>query len=306
MSPKVPVIVGPTAAGKTALSLQLADLLNCQIISADSRQIYKYMNIGTAKVETEIQKRIPHHFIDIRDPDSYYSAGMYSKEARIKIDEIQQQNILPVIVGGSGLYIRALVDGIVELNAKDKEVRSELDKELDISGLAALYSELQKIDPAYASKISQNDPQRILRALEVFRVTNIPFSEWQAQKPVSAAIEPFFIGVTSPREVLYQRINNRVDQMFENGLIDEVRELENRGFSRNLNALNTVGYKEVFAHLSEEITYGEMVELIKRNTRRYSKRQMTWFNSDERIQWFTISAANELTKIARQIRQSII
>lgn len=300
---KVAVIVGPTAVGKTDLSIQLAKEFGGEVVSADSRQFFRYMDIGTAKVSKKLQKEIVHHFIDILDPSEYYSAGMFARDARIKIAEIQKDRALPIVVGGSGLYIRALVDGIFELDAKDKELRHALDQRVEAEGLPALYAELQSIDPQYAEKLSQQDKQRILRAIEVYQLTGRSFSEWHKDKTQAAEFEPVFIGLNTERNLLYTRINERVDQMFQAGLIKEVKQLIQLGFGRGLNALNTVGYKEVFAWLAHEISETEMVELIKRNTRRYAKRQMTWFNSDERIHWFDAGDSLRLDEICHIVKQ---
>ncbi len=250
---KVPIIVGPTAVGKTDLSILLAKTYGGEIISADSRQIFRYMDIGTAKVDKELQKEIRHHFIDILDPSDYYSAGMFARDARNKIAEIQKKDILPIVVGGSGLYIRALVDGIFELDAKDADLRDTLDQRVEEEGLSVLYSELKQVDPHYAAKLSVHDKQRILRALEVYQLTGRSFSEWHETKPQAASFEPVFIGLNAERELLYKRINDRVNRMFKLGLVSEVNNLIQLGFGRQMNALNTVGYKEVFYWLDQEI-----------------------------------------------------
>ena len=306
MDIKVPVIVGPTAVGKTALSLHLASKTNCQIISADSRQIYKYMDIGTAKVTVAEREKIPHHFIDILEPDVYFSAGKYATAARSKIESLLHDGIIPVVVGGSGLYIRALTDGIVEFNAKDETLRKELLQRIEKYGLVSLYEQLKQVDANYAAKISGNDQQRILRALEVFLVTGRNFSDWHTQEPEPAPFNLQFYGLNSPRQILYERINQRVEFMIKSGLVEEVSKIVKMGFDRELNSLNTVGYKEVLAYLNDEIKYIEMVELIKRKSRRYAKRQLTWFNSDKRIQWFNVESEQDLAPIANLIFKNLI
>ena len=297
----VPIITGPTASGKTALSLLLAKKLNGEIISADSRQFYKYMNIGTAKVSPEERAAVPHHFIDILEPNEYYSAGMFASDAREKISDLQQKSICPIVVGGSGLYIRALTDGIFEFDTSFESERKILLERVEAEGLHTLYEELKKCDPSYAAKVSSNDKQRITRALEVFLATGRTFSDWHKEKTDPADFEPLFIGLRLEREMLYTRINNRVDQMLEQGLVKEVEHLLAMGFSQELNALNTVGYKEVFAFLDQELTYSEMAELIKRNTRRYAKRQMTWFNAETRMQWHHCPTTAEQQALAKTI-----
>ncbi|RLD14020.1 tRNA (adenosine(37)-N6)-dimethylallyltransferase MiaA [candidate division KSB1 bacterium] len=306
MKRKVHFIVGPTAVGKTFLSERIAEHLAVEIISADSRQIYRYMDIGTAKPDVALRKKVRHHFIDICDPDAYYSAGMFGREARQTVKQILERGNRPLVVGGSGFYIKAMVDGIFELETKDEAVRAELDERLQKEGLPALYDALQKVDPVYAAKISPNDRQRILRSLEVYRITGRPFSSFHRQKPVQADFEPVFWGLDMERKALYARINRRVDQMLSQGLIDEVQALLERGYSPELNALNTVGYKEVIQYLKNELTLDEMTERIKRNSRRYAKRQFTWFRADKRIRWQTIQTADDLEKLAKKIVREVV
>ena len=301
MNKKVPIITGPTVSGKTALSLLLAKELKGEIISADSRQFYKDMDIGTAKIRPEEQEGIPHHFIDILEPSDYYSAGMFAGDAREKISELQEKGICPIVVGGSGLYIKALTEGIFEFDADFEPLRKTLLERVDAEGLQTLYAELKAYDPAYAEKVSANDKQRITRALEVFLATGRTFTDWHNEKTEPADFEPVFIGLKMEREILYERINKRVDKMIEDGLIEEVKALQEKGFTSEMNALNTVGYKEVFAHLSGELNRYEMSELIKRNTRRYAKRQMTWFKSQTSLHWFEVSDENSLPAICEKI-----
>jgi tRNA dimethylallyltransferase len=298
---KVHIIVGPTAVGKTALSLLIAEKRAVEIISADSRQIYRYMDIGTAKVSPEVRRQVPHHFIDICTPDEYYSAGMFGKQARQTVEEIVRRGKIPLVVGGSGFYIRALVDGIFELDARDESLRRQLEQRLQNEGLSALYRELQKVDPTYAAKISANDRQRILRSLEVFYVTGKPFSAWHEQKPEPAPFEAVFWGLTAERATLYRRINERVLRMLQEGLEEEVRRLLEMGYSPQLNALNTVGYKEVIEYLDGKFSRETMIELIQRNSRRYAKRQLTWFRADSRVHWHEVADTGDLKEIAEKI-----
>ena len=306
MSKTVYFIVGPTGIGKTYLSKLIADLVPLEIVSADSRQIYRYMDIGTAKPDVEFRKKVPHHFIDICNPDDYYSAGLFGKEARMVIDQIFSKGKIPLVVGGSGFYIKALVDGIFDLEVRDQEIRKRLENELNQLGLPALYERLKKIDPSYAQKIAKNDRQRILRALEVYYVTEKPFSYFHQQKTTPASFKAIFWGLIMERQKLYEQINQRVQLMLDQGLVDEVVRLLNMGFSPQLNALNTVGYKEVIAYLENKISYSEMVDLIKRNTRRYAKRQLTWFKADPRIQWSQINDHNDLERLADKIKNTLI
>ncbi len=297
----VPIIVGPTAVGKTALSVLLAKKMDAEIVSADSRQIFKYLDIGTAKVSADIQREIPHHFIDILTPDQYYSAGMFGKEARIKLSEIQARQKWAVVVGGSGLYINALVDGIFELDKKDRDLQQRLRNRLEHEGFDVLFDELRDADPEYAAKLNRNDKQRMLRGIEVFLQTGRNLTEWRNQSTTPADFKAIYFGLEMKREDLNARINQRVDEMFSAGLVEEVKKIIELGYHKDLNALNTVGYKEVFAYLESTISFDEMKELIKRNSRRYAKRQMTWFRSNEKIRWFQVENENDLESIGIQI-----
>lgn len=284
----VPVLVGPTAVGKTALSLDLAELLDAEIVSADSRQVYRYMDIGTAKPTPEERRRVPHHFIDVRDPDEYYSAGEYGREARRAIQELLDKGRLPIVVGGSGFYLRALFDGLFEPRISDPEVKERIRQRIREEGLQSVYEYLRRVDPESAERIHPNDEQRIVRALEVYEIAGRPMSSFFAEKPEPAPFASVWIGLERDREELYQRINRRVEEMFHAGLVDEVRGLLERGYSPSLNALRTVGYREVIEHLQGHYDLERAVYLVKRNTRRYAKRQLTWFRKERRIQWVPV------------------
>jgi len=297
----VPFIIGPTGIGKTEISVQIAKKLPIEIISADSRQIYKFMDIGTAKPPPEILKIIPHHFINHLSPNEYFSAGMYGKEARNKINQILDIKKIPLVVGGSGLYIQALIDGFSEINVIDQHIRDSLHKRLTIQGVEKLHTELESVDPALAKKLKMKDKQRILRGLEVFYATGIPLSQLQLNKPDPASFNPVMIGLEADRDFLYNKINNRVDEMMKKGLVDEVRQLKDMGFSGEDNALNTVGYKEIINYLRNTYELGELVDKIKINSRRYAKRQITWFRRDDRIEWLKINEFDRLEYVVEQI-----
>ena len=303
--PIVPIIVGPTAIGKTYLSMLLAEKIHSEIVSADSRQIYKYMDIGTAKVDKASQKKVLHHMIDICNPDEYFSAGMYSKLTRKIIDRIIKQGKLPIVVGGSGFYISALLDGIFDMQIHDPEIREQLQIRAENEGLDSLYQELTQYDPDYALKISSNDKQRIFRSLEVYLTTGQPFSEWHKQKSNPAEFQYRMIGLNTDRKQLYQRIEERVEKMIDLGLIDEVKHIKALGYNKDLTALKTVGYKEVFLYLYNKIDFDTMVIQIKQNTRRYAKRQLTWFRRDERIKWIEASNMEELNQAVDQLLNQI-
>ncbi len=301
MKPIVPIIVGPTGIGKTNLSILLAERLPLEIVSADSRQIYRKLDIGTAKPEREIRERIRHHFIDIIDPSEYFSSGRFAKLARRTVKQIQRRDKIPLIAGGSGFYVKSLIDGIFEIEIQDHKIRDSLKQRIDSEGAESLYEELKKIDPALALKIKPRDKQRIVRGLEVYLITGKRLSELQERESEPADFEPYFIGLTMERKQLYNRINLRVDKMLDDGLLVEVLYLKNLGYHSGMNALNTVGYKEVFSYFDNDISYDKMVDLIKRNTRRYAKRQYTWFNREGRIQWFDLDRGLSLESLADTI-----
>lgn len=301
MSKKVLLIVGPTAVGKTEVSLQLAKLLDAEIVSADSRQVYKYMDIGTAKPTQEQRARVCHHFIDIKYPDEYYSSGQYGREARHCIEEIFERGKQPIVVGGSGLYIRALVDGFFEPKVSELRVKNDLKRQVSEKGISIMYEKLRSVDPETANRLHTTDTQRILRALEVFEITGEPFSKFLEHKPKPADFHPVFIGLTLDRQQLYSKIESRVDKMFACGFLDEVKELKRRGYEPILNALQTVGYKEAFLFLNGKIDFSEMVGLIKQKSRNYAKRQMTWFKKDSRINWLDLNSFKSEIDLAKYI-----
>jgi len=297
----VPFIVGPTGIGKTALSLHIAERLPIEIVSADSRQIYRLLHIGTAKPSREILDQIPHHFINFLRPDEYFSAGMFSQVGRRVIDQIHKRERVALVVGGSGLYIRALVDGLHNIDVRDEKIRSSLRKRLLREGVDILYQELKQIDPVLAAKIEKNDKQRIIRGLEVYLKTGKKMSVLQESETKSASFYPLMFGLRAERNYLYQKINQRVEDMFEQGLLAEAANLKISGFNSMLNSLNTVGYKEIFEYLNEKCSFDEMIEAIKRNSRHYAKRQLTWFNKDKRIKWLEIDQNTDFALLADEI-----
>ncbi|MGA9120185.1 MAG: tRNA (adenosine(37)-N6)-dimethylallyltransferase MiaA [Bacteroidota bacterium] len=299
----VVAIVGPTASGKTALAIDLAKGVGGEIISADSRQVYRHLDIGTAKPTLEERAGIPHHFLDILDPGEEYNAGIFGEQARNTIDALFARGIPPIVVGGSGLYIKSLIDGFFDGPGGDPEFRSAMEKRLKRDGISSLLEELRLVDPVTAGRIDPTKPRRIIRALEVHHITGTPLSTVQELRKPAITYRTIQIGLLLERKHLYERINRRVDEMIERGLINEVAWLKAKGYRRDLNALNTVGYAEVFAHLAGEISEGEMVRLIKRNTRRYAKRQMTWFSADRRVKWFPAESVKTLPLIPEILRE---
>jgi tRNA dimethylallyltransferase len=297
------IIIGPTASGKTSLSIHLAQQLNGEIVSADSRQFFRYMDIGTAKPTIQEREQVIHHCIDILDPDAYFSAGEYCHLARKIIYEILDRKTYPIVVGGSGLYIQSLVDGIFPGKYKDQKIREKLKRDAAEKGIHYLYNRLKQVDSYAAQHIHPNDQKRLIRALEVYEITSFPISQMQKNQTESAHFEPIFWGLNWPRDVLYKRINQRVDTMIQNGLIDEVVTLQRMGYGPDLNSLDSVGYKEVFAYLNHKIKYEEMIDLIKRNTRRFAKRQMTWFGRDTRIHWIDLVQPVDWSSIVDRVLQ---
>lgn len=272
-------IVGATASGKTAYSIELAKKINGEIISADSRLVYKGFDIACAKPSIEERDGIPHHIMDIVEPEFDYSAGLYEIDAKKCIEDIISRGKTPIIVGGTGLYYRVLLEHYSLPKVEpDYAYREELKKE----ETAELYSRLTKLDSVCAEKIDSNDKKKIIRALEVIHITGKPMSEVQGQKEAEYKVE--WIGRNFPREILYDRINSRVDIMFENGIIDETKELLRR-HGRIPNILYTIGYQEVIAYLDGTLTLEEAKDKLKQNTRNYAKRQLTWFRKNENIKW---------------------
>ena len=297
----IPCLIGPTAVGKTAVAIVLAQARGWEIISADSRQVYRYLNVGTAKPIRSELASVPHHFIDIRNPDEIYSAGEFAREARVSISEILARGKIPMIVGGSGLYIRALTQGFFEPPISNRSVQRELKQRAQQEGVAVLHAELAKVDAESAARLHPNDVHRIVRALEVFYTSGRPLSEFLKNETASTPYDFYFTGLSMPREELYNRIDLRVDNMIENGLVDECRKLLERGYSPELNALQTVGYKEVFAFLAKKLDEQKMIDEIKRHTRNYAKRQMTWFRKNPNPRWVERSAKDAVESIAQLV-----
>jgi len=295
------IITGPTASGKSALSLELARKTGGEIVSADSRQVFRYMDIGTAKPSPSERAEIPHHCIDLLDPDAPFSAGEYAAMARSAIDRILARKRLPIVAGGSGLYIQALVDGFFPGNYRDFSVRERLRQEAAESGSEGLYRRLELSDPRAAAKIHPNDLKRIIRALEVIEIAGKPVSRIRGEETLPAVFRTCFWGIEWPREVLYSRIDTRVDQMMQAGLVQELRGLQKRGYGPGLNSMDSPGYRELYDFLADKISLADAVDLIKRNTRRFAKRQMTWFRRDARIRWIQPSVPPDWTHLAEKV-----
>lgn len=284
--PRIPFIIGPTASGKTALSVELASRLSAEIISADSRQIYQRMDIGTAKPEPAILANIPHHFIDRIDPTTLYSAGEWGRDALPVIERLLAEGKRIIIVGGSGFYIKALVDGFFDQPDLDKNEMLRVREQYQTMRLSTLRHRLKQIDPLSAERIQPNDRQRTIRALEIHEMTGQKLSDLQKMSAdIDLPFEPVYFGIDFPREQLYERISQRTDQMILDGLIEEVEMLISDGYDHELNAFQTVGYREIFPYLQGRVGLYDTVNLIKQNTRRYAKRQLTWFRNMENVNW---------------------
>lgn len=299
--PKILVIVGPTASGKTSLALHIAKEIPSEIISADSRQVYTYLDIGTAKPTKSELAEVPHHCIDISEPNQKFNAGEFLSLGRKIISEILQRKKLPIVCGGTGLYVQALIDGFFEQPEFSGEIRSKLDERIEKEGRESLYRELERVDPASAQTMDATKYRRVIRALEVFYETGVPISQFHADHKKDALYNATWIGLNWERPTLYKRINDRVDRMIANGFLDEVKRLQAMGYDDRFQSLQTVGYKEAFQFLRNEISYERMIELMKQNTRRFAKRQMTWFRKEKRIHWKIIVQDSEIAPIANNI-----
>ena len=289
------VIAGPTAVGKTALSIELAKAYACPVISADSRQFYKEMSIGTAKPSVKEMQGIKHYFIDNISIHDAYNIGQFEREAIELIESLFKEHENLVLVGGSGLYINAILNGVDEFEEIPQEIRGQLIKDYNEKGLSFLQEELKQRDEVYYNQVDLNNPQRIMRALEVCIHNNKPYSTFRKKEKKTRSFDTINILINCEREVLYQRINKRVDQMMEQGLLEEVKTLYPH---KQLNALNTVGYKELFDFMDSKCTIEESVNMIKQNSRRYAKRQLTWFNHQGEFETF---APTDLEKIKAYI-----
>lgn len=297
--PKIVVIVGPTASGKSDVAIDIAKKFDGEIINADSMQVYKYMDIGTAKPTLEERESIRHHMIDLVEPDQDFNVGVYVRGAKKVIEKLFKSNKHIVVVGGTGLYIKALVRGLVDVHGGSIKIRNDLEKEIECFGLNSLYDKLIKVDNDAANRIHPNDRVRIVRALEVFYQTNQPISELQKKHGFrESPYEALLMGIYHDRCKLYKRIDDRVDEMIKNNLIAEVETLLKQGYGPELKSMQSLGYKEISQYILGNDTLGEAVRLLKRNTRRYAKRQFTWFKKDELVKWF--SDRNEILGLAEE------
>lgn len=290
MREQILALVGPTAVGKTKLSLRLAQDLKGEIISADSMQIYKGMDIGTAKASREERDLVSHHLIDIVDPDEEFSVADFQEEVDELIPKIDQQGKLPMLVGGTGLYVKSVIEGFIFPDMeKDWDLRNRLEEEAEEKGTEYVHDKLKEIDPKLADKLHPNDLRRVIRGIEVYRQTgktSTHFKEKAKERP--PRYDAVKIGLFREREKLYERINKRVDQMIDQGLIEEVRSLYQQGYDLELTSMQALGYKQLINHFEGEYDLEEAIRLIKRDTRHFAKRQLTWFKRDDDIKWFDV------------------
>lgn len=296
--PKLILIVGPTAVGKTTLCIDLAKKLNTDIISCDSRQFYKELSIGTAKPTAQEMQGVRHHLIDSHSIADYYSVGDFERDSLKILDKLFKEKEYVIMTGGSGLFVKAIIDGLDEMPEADLGIRQNLMERLENEGVDVLAEELKNLDPIYAAQVDLKNSQRVVRALEVCIATGKPFTDFRRNTKTERPFEIVKIALDRPREELYQRINQRVNLMLANGLIDEVKSVAQY---RQQNALQTVGYKEVFDYLDGTISYEMMVELIKRNSRRYAKRQMTWFKNQDSFEWISVGGNIKNEEVINQI-----
>ena len=300
--PSLLVLCGPTAVGKTELALLIAERFGCEIISVDSMQVYRYMDIGTAKPTIAERTRIPHYLIDIVDPDENYTLGSFIKDAESAVKQITSHEKIPLLAGGTGLYFKGFLDGVFAedkiIDAKDQcedkreinSLRNSLHKRLDKEGSATLHRELALLDPESAARIHPNDTQRLLRGLEIYYLTGITWSQHLAnQTKRPHRYRACKIGLTRPRKDLYTRINIRVHHMVAEGLLSEVRNLLARGYDKNLKSMQSIGYRHMINFIENKWSWEKSLELLARDTRRYAKRQYTWFAGDSEIKWYGVN-----------------
>lgn len=285
-------VVGPTAVGKTALSIELAKAIDGEVISGDAMQIYREMDIGTAKVQPEEMQGIPHHMIDIKDPSEPFSVADYKKYVESYIHDISERSRTPILVGGSGLYIQAtLYDYHFPDQHRDDRLTEKLEQIVKTEGIAPLYRRLKEVDPIQAEKIHPNNYRRVIRALEIYETTGKTMTEFQNSQSKTPIYDTILIGLDMEREKLYERINHRVDVMMEKGLLNEVRMLYEKGL-KDAQSMKAIGYKEFIPYIEGKQNLDECVELLKRNSRRYAKRQLTWFRNKLSVKWYEIKPEN--------------
>jgi tRNA dimethylallyltransferase len=296
--PKVIIICGPTGIGKTAVGINLAEKFGGEIIGADSMQIYRHMDIGTAKPTLEERRRVAHHMVDIVDPDEDFDAVQFAERARIGIAALSQRSRLPFVVGGTGLYIKALLHGLFQSELIDPKIRQRLRQQLDQGGSSLLYERLQRIDPETAGRLHPHDSYRIIRALETVESSGKPISKHHQDHGFQD--DPYNtlkVGLRIDRQKLYAQLDGRVDAMIQAGLVEEVKKLLAMGYAAELKSMQSIGYRHVVEFIAERLPWEECVRTLKRDTRRFAKRQFTWFGADPHIKWYEPDQLHEITRL---------
>jgi tRNA dimethylallyltransferase len=305
MKPKIIVICGPTALGKTSAAINLARTFNGEIISADSMQIYRYMDIGTAKPTTDEQSRVAHHMIDLVDPDEHFDARQFAEMGHENIMKLCERGLIPFVVGGTGLYIKALVSGLFKAGPSDIHMRNRLKEQARIHGADFLHKRLSRHDPDTAERIHPNDTYRIIRALEVYELTGKTIAAFQQGHGFKHnRFRVLKIGLHIDREVLYDRINHRADAMIGSGFLDEVQGLLDMGYRDDLKSMRSIGYRHVVDFIKGRCPWEETLRTLKRDTRRYAKRQFTWFNADPAIVWKAPGQIEEIRQLIKKFLQA--
>ncbi|MEM9553135.1 MAG: tRNA (adenosine(37)-N6)-dimethylallyltransferase MiaA [Acidobacteriota bacterium] len=303
--PRAHALVGPTASGKTAMSEALAARFAIEIVNADALQAYRHLEIGTDKPSADLRARIPHHLVDVLDPDEPFSAGEFARRAGLAIADIRRRGKVPLVVGGSGLYHRALFTGLSELPNAVPAIRRELEIELQRNGVQSMWRELDRVDPETAARLHPSDPQRILRALEIERASGRPMSRWLAENPpVPRAVVGLRLGLTVPRSILYHRIADRVYSMVARGWVAEVERLQELGFDASSPAYQAIGYRHMLRHVRGETALQDAIDETIRDTRRYAKRQITWFRKEPAIHWISGLDFEEATPAVLEAMES--
>ncbi len=296
------VLLGPTAVGKSRVGAQVAQYFGTEVLTADSRQVYRGMDIGTDKPTVDERQGVPHRLIDLADPAEIFNTGWYRRAALAEIDRLYGENRLPFVVGGTGLYIRTLVRGLCPAPPSDPEVRAELIQMSREQGRDRLHAELIRVDPETAARLHPNDEAKVMRALEVYRLSGQPMSAVQRDHGFQEApFSTLLIGLQRSKEELYRRIEERIDWQLAHGMVQETRALLDRGYRRDGGAMTGLGYRQVAAHVSGECDYAEMVRLFKRDTRRFAKRQMTWFRKEPGVHWILLERDEPFERIVRSI-----
>ncbi|MFO7970121.1 MAG: tRNA (adenosine(37)-N6)-dimethylallyltransferase MiaA [Desulfobacterales bacterium] len=305
LKPKIIIICGPTALGKTSMAIKVAEIFNGEIIGADSMQIYRYMDIGTAKPTADEQSHVAHHMIDLIDPDEHFDARQFAEMAYEKIIRLYARGITPFVVGGTGLYIKALVHGLFKSGPSDIQVRDRLQEQARIYGVDFLHQKLRRYDPDTAERIHPNDSYRIIRALEVYELTGKSITEFQQDHGFKEnRFNALKIGLHIKRELLYDRIDHRVDAMIDSGFFDEVNRLLGMGYSDDLKSMQSIGYRHLIDFIKGRCSWDETLRTLKRDTRRYAKRQLTWFKAEPEIVWKKPGQLREIRQLIKKFLQA--